>query len=256
MNRTLANVIADLAAVFLFVGMIATGYILRFPLPPGTNRVLTLWGFSRHQWGSVHFWISLGLLVVIAIHLVLHWKWVVTVVGKRLRLVKTAHPSMLRSGILVTGIFVVAFGAFAFAAHWGVKEMSSPLHELDAANENNLGEISSPETQTTRSISEVDFWNDVYPLFERHCVSCHGPARKLADLRVDQPADLFGEGGKIAQIVPGKSASSPLIAIVTGERTGMRMLDQHKLSEQDVSLLRAWIDAGASWPEKQDQNSQ
>jgi len=55
MNRTIANVIIDLAAALLFVGMIATGYILRFPLPPGSNRVLSLWGLTRHQWGGIHY---------------------------------------------------------------------------------------------------------------------------------------------------------------------------------------------------------
>ena len=43
MNRTFRNLIVDLAAAFLFLGMMATGYILRFPLPPGTNKVMTLW---------------------------------------------------------------------------------------------------------------------------------------------------------------------------------------------------------------------
>ena len=138
MNRTITNVIIDLAAASLFVGMIVTGYILRFPLPPGTNRVLTLWGFTRHQWGTVHFWISLGMLAVIVIHLGLHWKWIVTVVGKRLRLVKRAHPE------------------------------------------------------------------------------------------------------------------SPIIAIVSGAKPGMRMLDRHKLDDNEVSLLCAWIDAGANWHDRRD----
>ena len=46
--------------------MVATGYVLRFPLPPGTNRTHVLWGLSRHEWGAIHSWASLGLLVVIA----------------------------------------------------------------------------------------------------------------------------------------------------------------------------------------------
>jgi hypothetical protein len=37
MNRTIANVIIDLAAALLFLGMIGTGYVLRFPMPPGTK---------------------------------------------------------------------------------------------------------------------------------------------------------------------------------------------------------------------------
>jgi len=62
MNRTLANIIIDIIAAFLLLGMIATGYLLRFPLPPRSNKFLSLWGYTRHQWGDVHFWISLGRL--------------------------------------------------------------------------------------------------------------------------------------------------------------------------------------------------
>ena len=107
MNRTISNIIIDIIAAFLFLGMIATGYLLRFPLPPGSNKMLSLWGYTRHQWGDVHFWISLGLLVVLIVHLVLHWNWIVTVIGKRCHLVKTAHPSLIRSGVLTGGIVIL-----------------------------------------------------------------------------------------------------------------------------------------------------
>ena len=62
--------------------MIATGIILRFALPPGTNRLLALWGLTRHQWGDLHFWLALAALGVVIIHLILHWTWVVSVVRR------------------------------------------------------------------------------------------------------------------------------------------------------------------------------
>jgi hypothetical protein len=31
------------------------------------------------QHGSIHYWIALGLMGVLAVHLVLHWKWIVCV---------------------------------------------------------------------------------------------------------------------------------------------------------------------------------
>src|SRR5581483_972115 len=73
MNRSLFNLITDLLAALLFLGMVATGYILRFPLPPGTNRAYTLWELTRHEWGTVHFWISVGLLGVLLLHVAVHW---------------------------------------------------------------------------------------------------------------------------------------------------------------------------------------
>jgi hypothetical protein len=37
----------------------------------------TLYGLSRHQWTDIHLWVSLAMMGVIAIHLVLHWRWIV-----------------------------------------------------------------------------------------------------------------------------------------------------------------------------------
>jgi hypothetical protein len=62
--------------------MPGTGYILWFALPPGTNRTHSLWGCS--QFGAVHFWISVTLLAVLAIHVALHWRWLVVGLSRRL----------------------------------------------------------------------------------------------------------------------------------------------------------------------------
>jgi hypothetical protein len=251
-NRSLANVFIDLAAALLFVAMVATGYILHFPLPPGTNRTLSMWGLTRHQWGDIHYWISLALLAIVAIHLVLHWNWVVTVVGKRLRLVRQPHPSMLRSGMLVIGVLVAAFSLFAFAAHLGVQELAEPLHELEQSNDNEAGKINPPQNLTTESTAGgIASWENVYSIFENRCISCHGPKRQLGDFRVDQRECFFGDDGKRPLIVPGNAVKSPLIAIVSGARPEMRMADKHRLPEHEVSLLTSWIDAGANWPDLQ-----
>jgi hypothetical protein len=113
MNRTLLNILVDLAVGLLFLGMIATGYLLRFPLPPGSNKTHSLWGLTRHQWGDVHFWISLGLVLMLVVHLVLHWNWVVTVIGKRCHLVETSQPSLVRSAIWTIGVFLAICMTFA-----------------------------------------------------------------------------------------------------------------------------------------------
>jgi len=52
MNKATLNLIIDVAAAILFLAMIVTGFILRFPLPPGTNKSLMLWSLTRHEWGN------------------------------------------------------------------------------------------------------------------------------------------------------------------------------------------------------------
>jgi hypothetical protein len=129
------NIIIDLVAMLLFLGMIATGYLLRFPLPPGTNKTLTLWGLSRHQWGDVHFWISLGLLAVLLIHLALHWNWIVTVIGKRCHLIKTSQPSLVRSAIWTIVVFSGLCISFGWLAQRNVKELAQPICASAARND-------------------------------------------------------------------------------------------------------------------------
>jgi hypothetical protein len=66
---------------------------------------------------------------------------------------------------------------------------------------------------------------------------------------VDQREDFFGKSGKPPLVIPGKSEDSPLIAIVSGKRDIARP-DVHWLPNDQVEILRAWIDAGAAWSER------
>ena len=251
MNRTIVNIIIDIIAAFLFLGMIATGYLLRFPLPPGSNKTLSLWGYTRHQWGDVHFWISLGLLVVLLVHLVLHWNWIVTVIGKRCHLVKTAHPSLVRSGILTASVVILMITLFAWAAQNSVKETARPMRGRHWGQISQINEsFATTPVQGSIAQESVGLWQDVYPIFENNCLSCHGPQKQLANFRVDRSEDFFGSNGRDPLILAGQSSISPLIAIVSGTRKDMSMAAMHKLSEHDVALLKAWIDSGAEWTSK------
>ena len=83
-------------------------------------------------------------------------------------------------------------------------------------------------------------------------MSCHGPQKQLANFRVDRSEDFFGSKDRPPLVMPEQSSISPLIAIVSGTRKDMPMADMHKLSGQDVVLLKAWIDSGAEWTVKTD----
>lgn len=45
----------------------------------GNRPVTVVWGLSRHEWGRIHYWVALGLMAFLAMHLILHWKWIVCV---------------------------------------------------------------------------------------------------------------------------------------------------------------------------------
>ena len=58
--------------------LLSTGLVLKFVLPPGSGRRLTVWGWTRHEWGNIHFLLAMGFAVVVLIHLVVHWRWLST----------------------------------------------------------------------------------------------------------------------------------------------------------------------------------
>jgi hypothetical protein len=92
----------------------------------------------------------------------------------------------------------------------------------------------------------VDFVKDVQPLLAAACYSCHGPTKQKNDLRFDRKASVL----RPEVVVPGKSADSPMIQRVAGLDPDMRMPPRGApLTPKQVSLLRAWIDQGARWPD-------
>jgi len=102
MKRTNLNFIIDVFAFVGFVMLTTTGVLMRYSLPPGSGRYSTIWSFDRHQWGDFHFWISVVFFSVLALHLVLHWRWIVCVVTGRPRV-----GSGLRLGIGIVGLITV-----------------------------------------------------------------------------------------------------------------------------------------------------
>jgi hypothetical protein len=254
MKRLLDNLLIDLIAAALIIGMLSTGYILRFPLPPGSNKTLTLWGLTRHQWGDIHIWIGLGLLGVILLHVCLHWQWIAISVKRRLSRRKAVSGSALVSGLTTFFVLVTILALFGWAAQRAVNNITEPREGVCPPFGQEAGDDAVNRGGTILDTAKVDgqkmvSWTDVYPILERSCLPCHGPKKQGGDFRVDRREDYFGKGGGTPLVVPGKSAESPLITIVSGSRKDMPRPDVHQLPAKEVALLRGWIDAGASWPE-------
>jgi hypothetical protein len=88
------NFIVDLIAFLDLLVLAGTGVILKWVLPPGSGgghshgqgfrggrgpvEVKTLLGLGRHDWGDIHFHVSLLFVLLMLIHLILHWNWIKT----------------------------------------------------------------------------------------------------------------------------------------------------------------------------------
>lgn len=75
MKRNTLNYLLDGALALAMAGLLATGLLMRFVLPPRSGR-LQLWGWDRHDWGDLHLWVVIFFLAVLLAHLALHWQWV------------------------------------------------------------------------------------------------------------------------------------------------------------------------------------
>ncbi|MBK9732432.1 MAG: DUF4405 domain-containing protein [Chitinophagaceae bacterium] len=246
MSKTIINLILDLTAGLLFLAMILTGFIIRFPLPPGTNKTRMLWGLARHEYGVIHYWFSIGLLVVLFLHLILHWQWLTSVIGRRILGITTNHKSTVRAGLVTVFTIIALFTAFAFAAYRSVTDASGKV-VCNAALPSNSSTGITPVAEVIAH-TKIDFRKDVYPIIELNCIICHGPRKQLGGFRADIRDNYFGKSGMEAFIIPGNSNKSILIEIVSGKRPDMKSAEAHLLPKENILTLEKWIDEGADWP--------
>jgi mono/diheme cytochrome c family protein len=94
----------------------------------------------------------------------------------------------------------------------------------------------------------VNFTRDIKPILEKSCVQCHGHGRAKGGFQLDTRETLLAGGDSGPAIIPGKSAESLLIELVMGFDPDTQMPKKgSKLTREEISLLRAWIDQGAPW---------
>lgn len=99
---------------------------------------------------------------------------------------------------------------------------------------------------------EIDFTRDVRPILQNACFSCHGPVRPKGKLRLDSREAALKGGVNGVVIIPGDSARSPLIQYVAYLVPDAEMPPVGKgeqLTDEQVGILRAWIDQDVPWDE-------
>ncbi|GAB3251926.1 hypothetical protein GCM10027347_10660 [Larkinella harenae] len=95
----------------------------------------------------------------------------------------------------------------------------------------------------------VDFNTQIKPLLNKQCIACHGGVKKASNysLLFEHEALAPAKSGKHA-IVPGNADASELIRRLTLTDPEERMpLDAPPLRDEEIELLRKWIDQGAEW---------
>lgn len=102
MKRSTIILFIDSVSFICFLFLTSTGILLHYLLPPGSGRWSNIWNMNRHDWGEIHFIISVIFFSVLSLHLILHWKVIVNLIkGRQLK------ESTLRLGLGIIGFVVV-----------------------------------------------------------------------------------------------------------------------------------------------------
>ena len=96
--------------------------------------------------------------------------------------------------------------------------------------------------------ARVDFGRDVRPIFQEHCLSCHGATQQMNGFRLDRRSAAL-RGGTFPVIGPGNAEGSRLYLKLLGARFGGQMPPAGKLPDEQIATIKNWLDQGAEWPD-------
>jgi hypothetical protein len=147
MKKPSLNLIVDMAAFAGFVFLTTTGVLMRYVLPPGSGRFVRVFGLDRHDWGDIHYWVAVVFFAILALHLVLHWKWIVSVVRGR----KAEGSHGWRVSLAIVGL--LALMAIATAP------VVAPVEQTGAPGRGHMAEVEEDAmirgSQTLREVAEL-----------------------------------------------------------------------------------------------------
>jgi Domain of unknown function (DUF4405) len=162
MKRPHLNFLVDAASFAAFLLLLSTGLILRYQLPPGSgeleghgsgrgaaNRIITLlWGQTRHDWGEIHYWVAVALMAMLAVHLFLHWKWIVCIV-------RGTHGDASGWRFSLGAVSLLALIALVSAPVVAPTEQAT-RHELQNQLQTTQEHVAAPESSNLRGSSTLE----------------------------------------------------------------------------------------------------
>ncbi len=122
MRRTVMNFWLNIIIFIVFIGMTFTGVLL-LGVPYGFGG--TILGLARHDWGDLHWVLSLLFVVLTMIHLALHWSWTTASFKKRLGMGPKALAIVL---VVMVLIFCIIAPIYLTQDFPGRKEFKQAQH--------------------------------------------------------------------------------------------------------------------------------
>lgn len=179
MKKVNLNFWIDSVALIAFLLLTSTGIILHYLLPPGSGHQTVLWNMDRHEWGNIHFWLSLTFFGVLVLHLFLHWKWIFNVLKGRVQ-----DSSGIRLGLGFLGLMTVLL--LSLTPLLAPVEQKTQIEHQDLAQKKNQGN----EIRGSMSLTEV---SQQYQIPMSYWIQkTHLSADKLQAIRCNELVKQYG----------------------------------------------------------------
>lgn len=127
--------------------------------------------------------------------------------------------------------FILTFAAFFLVSAFIVLQ-SGAMDTVTAAHTN----------ESTASVENVSFKNDIQPILEGRCAKCHGGEFPTEGLNMATYETLMAGSQNGQVIIPGDSNNSLLFEKVESGEMPKR---GSALTAEQIELIQQWIDEGA-----------
>src|SRR6478752_6844932 len=109
-----------------------------------------------------------------------------------------------------------------------------------------LGLVSLPSFAEEKPAEKITFDQHIAPIFREKCGSCHNANDKKGDLVLDNYG-LAMQGGASGEVVKtdGDASQSQLYLVVSHQAEPKMPPQQPKLPDEQLALIRKWIEGGA-----------
>lgn len=99
-------------------------------------------------------------------------------------------------------------------------------------------------------LAQVDYEEDIQPIFNANCISCHGGQNGVTLSSYDAVMESVGQQYQTHIVIPGEPENSPIVDKISNDNPqyGVRMPQDGPpyLSGAEIDLIVQWIEEGAN----------
>lgn len=181
---------------------------------------------TRHMWGGI------VLLIALLVCLTVRPAWAAGQVPR-------VYPAVLAGALLTLTWTAHQGGSLTHGSDYLFRYMPEPLKRF----------VPSASAGSDAAYVGSVYMRRIHPILDAKCIACHGSSKEQAGLRLDL-YELLMNGGKDGAVVKPRNPDGSLLL----QRVTLSPSDKHfmpaegrtPLTPDEISAIRAWIQAGAS----------